>query len=88
MGAAKRSFTGGTARLARAACRQVSRLVELVRELNYWQRRAAVQSMAPDRYLPHPDRPPETFSEFLARTSGPLIREPSSKARFAGRQVG
>ncbi len=64
------------------------RLVRLTRELNYWQRRAAVLSMAPDRYLPHPNQPPETFSEFLARTSGPLIREPSFRARLAGRQVG
>jgi hypothetical protein len=74
--------------LARALGRQVGRLAELVRELNYWQRRAAILSMAPDRYLPHPDRAPETFTEFLARTSGPLLREPSSRARLAGRQVG
>ena len=66
----------------------VGRIAELIRELNYWQRRAAVLSMAPDRFLPHPNRPPETFSEFLARTSGPLIREPSCRARMAGRQVG
>jgi hypothetical protein len=66
----------------------MKRLVELIRELNYWQRRAAILSMAPDRYLPHPDRAPESFSEFLARTSGPLLREPSFKARLAGRQVG
>jgi len=64
------------------------RLVALIRELNYWQRRAAILSMAPDRYLPHPDLAPESFSEFLARTSGPLLREPSFKARRAGRQVG
>jgi hypothetical protein len=66
----------------------MKRLVALIRELNYWQRRAAILSMAPDRYLPHPDRAPESFSEFLARTSGPLLREPSFKARLAGRQVG
>jgi hypothetical protein len=62
--------------------------VRLIRELNYWQRRAVILSMAPDRHLRHPNRPPETFSEFLARTSGPLIREPSFRARLAGRQVG
>lgn len=64
------------------------RLVRLMSELNYWQRRAAVMSMAPDRYLPHPHDAPDTYSEFLARTSGPLLREPSSRARLAGRQVG
>lgn len=74
--------------LPRALGRQASRLAELIRELNYWQRRVAILSMAPDRFVPHPDRAPETFSEFLARTSGPLLREPSSKARLSGRQVG
>ncbi len=66
----------------------MGRLIRLIRELNYWQRRSAILSMAPDRHLPHPDRPPETYSEFLARTSGPLLREPSCKARLAGRWVG
>ncbi|HEX2320026.1 MAG TPA: hypothetical protein VHJ18_13680 [Streptosporangiaceae bacterium] len=64
------------------------KLTELVRELNYWQRRSAILALAPDRHLPHPERAPETFSEFLARTSGPLLREPSCKARLAGRLVG
>ncbi len=66
----------------------MGRLIRLIRELNYWQRRSAILSMAPDRYLSHPDRPPESYSEFLARTSGPLLREPSCKARLAGRWVG
>ena len=59
-----------------------------MRELNYWQRRAIVLSMAPDRVLVNSNRPPDTYDEFLARTSGPLIREPSSQARLSGRQVG
>ncbi len=66
----------------------MGRLIRLIRELNYWQRRSAILSMAPDRHLPHPDRPPETYGEFLARTTGPLLREPSYKARLAGRWVG
>jgi hypothetical protein len=66
----------------------MSRLIRLIRELNYWQRRSAILSMAPDRYLAHPDRAPDTFREFMARTSGPLICEPSCKARLAGRSVG
>jgi len=64
------------------------RVVQFVAELNYWQRRSMVLSMAPDRYVPNPDDPPDTYTEFLARTSGPLIREPSSRARLAGRRVG
>ncbi len=36
---------------------------------------------APDRYLADPDTPPQTYSEFLYRTSGLLHREPSARAR-------
>jgi hypothetical protein len=43
--------------------------------------------MSPDRYLPHPDTPPDTYSEFLARTRGLLLHEPSARARLAGRVV-
>jgi hypothetical protein len=64
------------------------RLMQFLRELDYWQRRTAVLSLAPDRYLMNPDKPPDTYREFLARTYGPLIREPSFKARIAGRRVG
>jgi len=64
------------------------RFVHFVRELNYWQRRKAVLSLAPDRYLTNPDKAPDTYREFLARTYAPLIREPSFKARLAGRRVG
>jgi len=77
-----------TKRLVSASGRLVGKVAALVRELDYWQRRAAIMSLAPDRYLPHPDRAPETYGEFLARTTGPLIREPSWKARLAGRWVG
>lgn len=65
-----------------------STLVCLLRELDYSQRRTAVLSMAPDRYVTEPNKPPDTYREFLARTTGPLLREPSFRARLAGRQVG
>jgi hypothetical protein len=73
---------------ARALRQMARRLVQFVREVNYWQRRKAVLSMAPDRYLMNPDKAPDTYREFLARTYAPLIREPSFKARLAGRRVG
>ena len=79
---------GELKRLVSALRRPAVKVTHFVRELNYWQRRSAILSLAPDRHLPHPDRPPDTFGEFLARTSGPLIREPSCKARLAGRWVG
>jgi hypothetical protein len=74
---------------ARERLRRAGRkLVNVMRELNDAQRRMAVLSMAPDRYLIAPHVAPDTYAEFLARTSGPLLCEPSSRARLAGRQVG
>jgi hypothetical protein len=78
----------GVRRPVRALRQMARRLGQFVRELNYWQRRKAVLAMAPDRYLMNPDKAPDTYREFLARTYAPLIREPSFKARLAGRRVG
>jgi hypothetical protein len=78
----------GARRPARALRRMAGSLIRFLRELDYWQRRTAVLSQAPDRYLMNSHKAPDTYREFLARTSGPLIREPSSKARLAGRRVG
>lgn len=78
----------GERRPGRALRRMAGGLMRFLRELDYCQRRAAVLSLAPDRYLMNPHKAPDTYREFLARTSGPLIREPSSKARLAGRRVG
>jgi hypothetical protein len=39
---------------------------------------------APDRYLADPGAAPDTFDEFLARTSGPLLHEPSARRRSRG----
>jgi hypothetical protein len=75
-------------RLGRGLARLAVGLMQLVRELNYWQRRSAVLALAPDRHLAHPERAPDTFCEFMARTTGPLLREPSCRARLAGRCVG
>ncbi len=75
-------------RAARALWRAARVLANFLRELDYWQRRTAVLSLAPDRYVAQPNRAPDTYREFLARTTGPLLREPSSRARLAGRQVG
>jgi hypothetical protein len=72
----------------KALRRLTHEVAESARELNYWQRRTTVLWNAPDRLLPNSNRPPDTYEEFLARTAGPLIREPSLRARQAGRQVG
>ncbi|HEX9066682.1 MAG TPA: hypothetical protein VF843_16350 [Streptosporangiaceae bacterium] len=67
--------------------RTARKIVSTVREMHYWQRRMMILRMAPDRYLPAPHRAPETYQEFLVRTSAPLLCEPSSRARLAGRPV-
>jgi hypothetical protein len=45
------------------------------------QRRMDALRVATDRYEPEPDRAPDTYPQFLWRTSGPLLREPSAIAR-------
>jgi hypothetical protein len=78
----------GVRRAMRALCRAGRRLAGGVGEWMYWQRRATTLFLSPDRYVENPNKPPENYQEFLIRTSGPLIREPSALARFAGRNVG
>lgn len=61
--------------------RLAGRLTAAVHEMNEAQRRMAVLRTATDRYIERPDLPPETYHEFLARTSGVLLREPPARAR-------
>ncbi|WP_300605003.1 hypothetical protein [Trebonia sp.] len=60
----------------------------MVADLNRAQRRATVLSLACDRYLDRSGQPPQTFGEFLARTAGPLLHEPSAATRRAGQMIG
>jgi hypothetical protein len=57
------------------------KIVEIVRECNDAQRRMAVIRSAPDRLAGQRDVAPDTYGEFLFRTSGVLQREPSARAR-------
>ena len=59
----------------------ISKVSAIVAECAYAQRRMTELATAPDRYLADPDTPPQTYSEFLYRTSGLLHREPSARAR-------
>ncbi len=63
------------------------RIAGVVAECSYAQRRLAALRGSPDRYLPDPDRAPETYQEFLFRTSGPLVHELAAARRSAGRAV-
>jgi len=57
------------------------RVGAIVAECNYAQRRAAELQACPDRYLLAPDEGPDTYQEFLFRTSGRLLHEPSAADR-------
>ncbi len=66
--------------------RAVSRRVAaVIAECNYAQRRLAVLRLSPDRYVTQPERAPDTYREFLLRTSGLLVHEPSAAERTLGR---
>ena len=71
---------GGILRLAR-------RLAAVVAECNEAQRRLTYRRLSYDQYLTEPDTPPDTYADFLLRTSGPLHPEPSARQRVAGRPV-
>jgi hypothetical protein len=64
--------------------RLVSSIAAGVAEANEAQRRIAALRMAQDRYLLKPDEPPDSYAEFLARTSGVLLHEPSARNRGIG----
>jgi hypothetical protein len=62
----------------------IFKIAAIVRECNDAQRRMAQIRSAPDRFALRPDVAPDTYAEFLFRTSAPLQREPSASARARG----
>jgi hypothetical protein len=59
------------------------RLGAVVADCNYAQRRVSQLYSSLDGYLPDPDQAPDSYREFLVRTSGLLMREPSAGRRSA-----
>lgn len=57
----------------------------VVAECNDATRLMTRLNAAPDRYLFQPRTLPDTYTEFLYRTSGPLLHEPSARARAKAR---
>ena len=57
------------------------RIGAVIAECAYAQRRMAELATAPDRYMLEPDAAPETYAEFLYRTSGVLRHEPTARTR-------
>jgi hypothetical protein len=63
------------------------RVTAFIAECNDAHRRLAVLRLSPDRYALQPDQAPDTYHEFLFRTSGPLAREPSAAERTLGHAI-
>jgi hypothetical protein len=68
--------------------RAAAKLADAVREMHEAQRLMLVLQNAPDRYGKDPGAAPDTYEEFLARTSGPLLHEPSARRRNRGARQG
>jgi hypothetical protein len=71
-----------------ALARLARRIADIIAECNYAQRRMAALRTTPDRYLTNGDKAPDTYAEFLFRTSGPPLREPPAARRVNGGLVG
>jgi hypothetical protein len=75
--------------MIRHAVRRIFRRIsQTVAEANYAQRRVAVLAGAPDRWVPGRDEAPDTYAEFMFRTSGPLLHEPTARRRARGKTIG
>jgi hypothetical protein len=77
--------TAALARLTTGAARITKRIADVVAECNYAQRRSFAIMTTPDSYLKDRDQAPDTYAEFLFRTSGGLLHEPASVQRAHGR---
>ncbi len=64
----------------RAASRLARRLAAVIAECHYAQQRILALRVAPDSYLSDAAAAPDTYQDFLFRTSGPLLREPPARA--------
>lgn len=63
------------------------RIASIVAECDYAQRRSFAIMTNPDSYLIDRDQAPDTYAEFLFRTSGGLLHESASGQRPHGRLV-
>jgi hypothetical protein len=73
------------ARLTTGLVRFGQRITSIVAECNYAQRRVFAVMTSPDHYVTERDMAPDTYAEFLFRTSGGLIDEPDYAQRASGR---
>jgi hypothetical protein len=59
----------------------------LARRARRGRRLAVTLGASTGQHLPHPGSPPDSYAEFLVRTSGPLVGEPSAAERAVGQTV-
>jgi hypothetical protein len=64
-----------------AVRRAAGKLADIAREMNEAQRLMLVMRTATDRYVERPHAAPDTYDEFLIRTSGVLRHEPAARKR-------
>jgi len=64
-----------------AVRRVTGKVADAVREMNEAQRLMLVWRTATDRYVENPAAAPDTYEEFLTRTSGVLRHEPTARKR-------
>jgi hypothetical protein len=64
------------------ARRVAGKLADAVHEMNEAQRLMLALRTATDRYEANPGAAPDTYHEFLARTSGALLHEPPARKRI------
>ena len=63
------------------------RISQIISECNAATRLLTIRRLAYDSNLPEPHAAPDTYAEFLLRTSGPLLHEPSARQRLAGQAI-
>ena len=61
------------------------RVADIVAECNYAQRRMFALRTSPDLYGVGQNKTPDTYAEFLFRTSSVLLHEPAAAGRAHGR---
>ena len=62
--------------------RVAGKVADVVREMHEGQRRMLVLRTAMDRYHENAGAAPDTYAEFLLRTSGVLLHEPPAHKRL------
>jgi hypothetical protein len=65
-----------------AVWRVAGKLADAIREMNEAQRLMLVRQTAVDRHVTNPGAAPDTYNEFLVRTSGVLLHEPPARKRI------